>query len=449
MRPALCCLVWLGGCGTRDVPRFETTEWLPGGDATNTLLMGSNAFLRPAQNLTPEHLQDFYSGNSFFNQGWVEAPASTDTRDGLGPLFNARSCSACHFRDGKGAPPDSGEAPFVGLLLRLSVEEGAGLAPHPVYGIQLQDQANPGVPVEALPRIVWTEIPGSYQDGTPYALIAPEYVIEETGYGPLTDALISPRVAPHMIGLGLLEAIPERDLAWLEDPDDRDGDGISGRRQILADGRTGRFGWKGEAPSVEQQTSDAFVGDMGLTTPLALRDQCTDEQLDCLLEQDGGVPEVEPHIFDLVVLYTRAVAVPARRNAESRDLLAGRAAFYEVGCAGCHVPSAITEGAALPEFDDQLIWPYTDLLLHDMGPGLADGRPVGSASGREWKTPPLWGLGLMQAVSGHTRFLHDGRARNLEEAILWHGGEAASARDAFVALPAEERAQLLDFVSDL
>lgn len=441
----------LSACST---PTVEEGEWLVGGETTNTMLLGGNAFLRPAANLAAAEEQAFYSGNSFFNQAWVEAPASTDRRDGLGPLFNARTCSGCHMRDGKAAPPDDGVGPFVGLLLRLSVPGPDGApVPDPVYGGQLQDQALPGVPVEALPRVAWSEEPGTLADGTAYSLLRPTWSIEQTGYGPLPDDLmISPRIAPHMIGLGLLEAVPEDWIAALEDPDDDDGDGISGRRQRLpgpGGERTGRFGWKGDAPDVADQSAGAFLGDMGLTSPLRLDPECTEVQTECLSAPHGGEPEVDPDSFDRVVLYSRAVAPPVRRKADDPDVLAGKGLFGQLGCDGCHVPSVTTGEGALDAFSNQLIWPYTDLLLHDMGEDLADGRPVAAASGREWKTPPLWGLGLMQDVSGHTRYLHDGRARSLEEAILWHGGEAEESRVLYTELSSEDRALLLEFLGDL
>lgn len=435
-------------------PALDEGEWYPGGDATNTKLLGRNAFSLPAPNLSPEHEEQFYSGNSFFNQSWVQAPSSTMARDGVGPLFNARACSGCHLHDGKGAPPDSGTAPFVGVLLRLSVPGPDGApVPDPVYGGQLQDQANPGVPVEAVPSIAWEEIAGSYGDGTPWSLVRPRYTISDPSHGPLPpDLMVSPRVAPHMIGLGLLEAIPAARLEQLADPDDADGDGVSGRIQWLdtPEGRViGRFGWKGDAPTVERQVAGAFAGDMGLTSRLVTADDCTDAETECRAEASGGSPEVEDHILERVVTYAHSLAVPVRRAADDPEVLAGKHVFGDLGCAACHVPSHTTEDAALPELSGQLVWPYTDLLLHDMGEELADDRPLAEASGREWKTPPLWGLGLVDDVGGHTRFLHDGRARSLEEAILWHGGEAQDARDGFVGASAADRAALLAFLEDL
>jgi CxxC motif-containing protein (DUF1111 family) len=435
------------------VPRaeLEEGEWMPGGETTNVLLLGSNSFLRPAANLSSENQLFFYSGNSFFNQGWVEAPASTDSRDGLGPLFNARSCSGCHFRDGKAEPPDNGAGPFVGLLFRISVPGPDGPLPDEVYGSQFQDQAMPGVAPEVIPYVEWIEEEGSFEDGSSFSLISPSFAFEDLGYGPLPEDLMSsPRLAPHMVGLGLLEAIPEARLRELADPDDADGDGISGRIQFMDHSDLpGRFGWKAETVSVAEQVAGAFSGDMGLTTSMLEIDDCTEAQQECIDAVSGGVPEVEEQVFDRVVLYSQAIAVPVRRNADSGDVLRGKTLFNELECGKCHVASHVTGEAAIPELEGQLIWPYTDMLLHDMGEGLADHRPVGGASGREWRTPPLWGLGLVDDVGGYARFLHDGRARSLEEAILWHGGEAEASKRAYEALPLKHRAYVLSFLEDL
>lgn len=425
---------------------IEPGEWLPGGDTTNTRILGANAFLMPAQNLSAEHEIEFYGGNAFFNQGWVVSPASTEARDGLGPLFNARSCSGCHFRDGKGEPPDDGDGPFVGLLLQLSVPGPDGPVPDPIYGAQLQDQASPDVPVEALPRVEWSEEAHVYPDGSPYSLIKPTFTIHSPSHGPIaTDLMFSPRVAPHMIGLGLLEAIPVERLIELASQ----GQGRIHWLETEEGKVPGRFGWKATTPDVMVQSAVAFAGDMGLTSRLRFTDDCTETQFDCIDQINGGTPEVTDRILDRVVLYSQTVAVPARRDAENPDILKGKRIFNDIGCTACHTPSHTTGVGAIDELSNQLIWPYTDLLLHDMGEGLADGRPVGAASGSEWKTPPLWGLGLMEAAAGHSRYLHDGRARNIEEAILWHGGEADDARLAFMSLERSQRTLVLKFVEDL
>lgn len=450
MRPLVLLILATTACTPR-IAELEEGEWLPGDVATNTLLLGGNAFLRPASNLTPEHEGAFYGGNSFFNDNWVEAPASTQNRDGLGPLFNARSCSGCHFRDGRAQPPEEADGAMEGLLFRLSGADG-GIEPR--YGEQLQDVALPGLEPEGKVTIERSFPIGTFADGTTYELEAPTYELEMFD-GPLqSGATFSPRIAPAMIGLGLLEGIGVQDVLDREDPDDADGDGISGRAQWVTDVVTGepmlgRFGWKADAPTVLHQSAGAFVGDIGITSPLFPEDDCTPVQESCHGEPSGGEPEIEMRLLERVTIYSQAVAVPIRRSWDDEEVLRGKHLFSELRCDACHVPSFTTREAVLPEFDGLRIWPYTDLLLHDMGPGLADGRALGEADGQEWKTPPLWGLGLVPDVNGHTRYLHDGRARSLEEAVLWHGGEAEMSRIDYEHLPAEDRAALIRFVESL
>ncbi len=428
----------------------EPGEALPGGDTTNRRMLGANSFLRPADNLSQQNLSPFYGGNAFFNQAWVESPSSTTARDGLGPLFNAQSCSSCHFKDGKGVPPEDNVAPFEGLLFRLGLPGDNGVNAHPVYGSQLQDGSNQGIPTEGVAKINWTEIERTYGDGTPYTLMKPSYTLHDLNHGPVEeDIRLSPRIAPHMVGLGLLEAIPEERLQEFADPNDEDEDGISGEIQRDSSGLVGRFGWKGDKPTIDSQVAAALIGDMGLTSEIHMKDDCTETQTACLEAPNGGEPETTPEVFELLSHYSRAIAVPVRRNVDDPIVLQGKGLFHEIGCASCHVPSHVTGPAAIPELEEQLIWPYTDLLLHEMGEELGDNFPIGNASGTEWKTPPLWGLGLVEAVGGHTRYLHDGRARNLEEAILWHGGEAKASREQFEHLSADKRSALLTFVSDL
>lgn len=454
----IAALFWLG-CDdpAPSTPRVEPGEWLPGGATTNTFLLGTNAFSLPAHNISDDHEPMFHTGNSFFNQAWVQAPASTRTRDGLGPLFNARACSTCHFRDGRGQPPEPGEN-HAGFLLRLSV---AGVGPHgepvpdPVYGGQLQPFSIADVPPEGAPIVEYTVIEGAYDDGTPYTLLEPRYGIGELGYGPLADDIrMSPRIAPQMIGMGLLEAIPAARLEALADPDDADGDGISGRINHVWHGEAGveaigRFGWKAEQPTVRAQVAGAFLGDMGITSDPNPDQNCSGAQPECQMAIDGGGPEIEPHLLERVVVYSSLLAVPVRRDWEDPEVLRGKGLFKAAGCADCHVPTHDTGDAAFEELVDQAIWPYTDLLLHDMGPGLSDGRPVFGASGAEWRTPPLWGLGLVPTVNRHDRLLHDGRARGVGEAILWHGGEGEASAAAFRAMDKEQRAALVRFVESL
>jgi CxxC motif-containing protein (DUF1111 family) len=425
-----------------------------GGDAT-VFVDGRNAFGQPIDALTREERRAFAVGNNFFNDNWVTAPASTEGRDGLGPLFNAQSCSSCHEFDGRGAPPMSADDPERGLLLRLSVVGPDGHpVPDPVYGGQLQDRAINGVPVEGRIVIERTEVDGAYADGTPYTLLAPTYSIEDLGYGPLaTGVMVSPRIAPAVFGVGLLEAVPDDALLALADPDDANGDGISGRVNRVLDPSgalvIGRLGWKANVATVEQQTAGAFHGDIGITSSLQPDQDCTDAQPECRAAIDGGQPELTDAKLERVTFYTRTLAVPARRDVGDPDTEAGAQLFGELGCASCHRAEMQTGEAQVAATSNQTIRPYTDLLLHDMGPGLADGRPDGEATGSEWRTAPLWGIGLIDDVNDHTRLLHDGRARNAEEAILWHGGEAAAAQGRFLQLDAAARDRLLAFLDSL
>ncbi|MEZ4384980.1 MAG: di-heme oxidoredictase family protein [Nannocystaceae bacterium] len=446
----------LAGCGEPELEPLPGEE-LAGGDTT-IFDVTEDAYSFAARNMSFERRQRFVVGNSFFNKNWVAAPASTDGRDGLGPTFNARSCSTCHLRDGRGRPPAEGEA-FVGLLLRLSVP---GVGPHgeplpvPGYGDQLQPYALDGVPEEAAPHLEYVEESGTYADGAAYSLRRPIYTITAPAFGPLAEDLqVSPRVAPAMIGLGLLEAIPAASLVAAEDPEDADGDGISGRVNWVWDvdaaaPAIGRFGWKANQPSVRQQTAGAFLGDLGVTSSLFPQENCPEGQVECAASPSGGAPELSDDLLDDIAFYSETLAVPARRDVDAPEVLAGRELFRVLACDACHTPAQRTAAdAALEEARDQQIWPYTDLLLHDMGEGLADGRPDFLADGDEWRTPPLWGLGLLEAVNGHTELLHDGRARSIEEAILWHGGEAAPAKAAFADLDADDRAALLRFLESL
>jgi CxxC motif-containing protein (DUF1111 family) len=411
-----------------------------------------NAFSLPMPSLAAEHRASFFVGNSFFNQNWVAAPASVDSRDGLGPLFNARSCSGCHFKDGRGRPPEPGE-PLASMLLRVGLPgraaDGAPL-PDPTYGDQIQGAAVPGVPAEADVKVHYVEVPGTFADGTPYSLRRPTYALASLGYGPTApDLVISPRVAPAMVGLGLLEAVPRAVLEALADPEDGNGDGISGRPNLIGN-ELGRFGWKAEQPSVRSQTAGAFLGDMGITTALHPGENHTAAQGACASQPSGGQPEIDAQILDAVVLYARTLAVPARRQPGDAAVQRGEASFERAGCASCHVPTLHSAGLpGLPELAGQEIHPYSDLLLHDMGPALSDGRPSFRAEGTEWRTPPLWGIGLVKRVNEHELFLHDGRARGFAEAILWHGGEAQRSRDAFLRMSKQERAELVAFLGSL
>ncbi len=457
------CLWWgMGGAGGASgvLPAgfVDPDESLSGGDLTVSIT-SVGAFGRPAPDLPIKRADRFIVGNSFFNRKWVTAPASTSGHDGLGPLFNASSCKGCHKRDGRGRPPMKPGEMTRSLLIRLSVPGKApngGPNPDPVYGDQVQNRATLGIPPEADIEVTYTEVPGTFADGTPYSLRKPTYKLVAPAYGPFHDDLMtSPRVAPAVFGLGLLAAIPDATLLAMADPEDEDGDGISGRVNRVADVKSGgraigRFGWKAGQPTIEQQVSAAFIGDIGLTTPMFMEENFTVSQTAAAKAPNGGKPEIGQRIVDFIVHYQHLIAVPARRGVDEPKVRRGRRIFFELGCVSCHKPRLETgESPDFPELSNQTIRPFTDLLLHDMGPGLADGRPEFAASGTEWRTPPLWGIGLVETVSGHTLFLHDGRARNLTEAILWHGGEAQAAQEGFRNLDADERAALIAFLESL
>lgn len=461
---------------TTDFSAPEDFEAMQAGAGTVTKLVNQDIFSFSLSNLSFEQEEQFKLGNALFRKLWVSSPSSTEASDGLGPLFNARGCQNCHLKDGRGRPPlAGGRESAVSMFLRLSVPpkndaERALLASHevnviaePTYGTQLQDFGVQGLKAEGQMRVDYAELPVTLGDGQVVTLRAPAYTIDRLGYGLLAeDALISPRVSPQMIGLGLLEQVPAEDIVAAADPDDADGDGISGKPNWVRDPETGdvalgRFGWKAGAPTIKAQSSGAFAGDIGISTPLDNfpHGDCTEAQAACLDAPTGeqerlGVSEAPSPVLDLVTFYSQTLGVPQRRKVDDPAVLRGKAAFYGAGCASCHTPKFVTSRNAPNEVHRfQLIWPYTDLLLHDMGEGLADRRPEGEADGFEWRTPPLWGIGLTETVSGHTQFLHDGRARNLTEAILWHGGEAQAARDAFAAMSAAERNDLTSFLESL
>jgi CxxC motif-containing protein (DUF1111 family) len=460
---------------TTNFSKPEPFEKLPGGAATTKKLVNRDIFSQFSANLSFEEQDKFNLGNGFFTKVWVQAPASTQASDGLGPLFNSRGCQNCHLKDGRGHPPMGAADDGVSMFLRLSVpphtaaEQQAmdtgeeNVIPDPTYGGQLQNFAVNGLRAEGQMKIDYTDLPVTLGDGTIVTLRRPHYSVTDLGFGPMAkDVLLSPRIAPPMIGLGLVEAIPAEDILANADPGDANRDGISGKPNYvkeLLSGQImlGRFGWKDGAPTIRTQSADAFAGDLGLSTPLNNKPfgDCTAAEADCQKYPTGeqarlGVSEVPDPILDLVTFYSQNLAVPQRRDFDDPQVLRGKHAFYDAGCIGCHLPKFVTsrkaEGAA-QKF--QLIWPYSDFLLHDMGDGLADLRPEAQASGYEWRTPPLWGIGLTETVSGHTFYLHDGRARNLTEAILWHGGEAQKARDAFANLPKSSRDDLLAFLGSL
>ena len=441
-----------------DFTRPEPFENLSAGAATLQAAPSRDSFSAPSANMTAPRTLDFELGKALFDKLWVAAPASTRASDGLGPLYNARACQDCHFRDGRGRLPATPDARTPGLVLRFSL-------PDPVYGAQLQDQAAPGQKAEGKAVIAYQERSATLADGTVVPLRRPVYLIGDPAYDgsqPHSEGWprLSPRLAPPMIGLGLLEAIPSANILARADADDRDGDGISGRATVVMSAEygvpmLGRFGWKAAVATVREQVATALSVDMGLSSPLFPDPwgDCTAAQAVCRDAPDGQEPgirdgrELDGASLDLITLYARNLAVPARRGADDPTVLRGKALFYQADCTTCHVPKYVTARLAdRPEQSFQLIWPYTDLLLHDMGAGLAD---AGQGTAHEWRTPPLWGIGLTEQVGGQAAYLHDGRARSLLEAILWHDGEGATSRDRVKALPKDDRDALIAFLESL
>lgn len=471
--------LFAGGAWLRAAPPSDPLGELTGGQAT-VWADGKNAFSFPAANLADEERTRFAIGNSFFKRNWVEAPASTTARDGLGPHFIARSCGGCHALDGRGAPPAfqpggrrNSEAP-VALLLRLSVPGiGAhgGPAPEPVYGDQFNTAAVQGVVSEGDVTMRWQPVRGRFGDGTPYLLQKPVYGFSNLGYGPVArDVMVSPRIAPQLIGVGLLESIPEAEILRNAADQAAAGGPVKGEPNRVWDAflqreALGRFGWKANVATIAHQTAGAFVGDIGITSTRFPSEACTQTQTDCLAAPRGGraaesasgageAPEIDDKTLSDVVFYQAALAPPARRRANDPQVQRGLRLFADAGCAACHRPSYVTGDAPIPGMSSpalkgQTIWPYTDLLLHDMGEGLADGRPDFQANGRQWRTPPLWGIGLLKDVNGHTRLLHDGRADGVLQAILWHDGEARASRDKVLAFKKAEREALVKFLESL
>jgi CxxC motif-containing protein (DUF1111 family) len=377
---------------------------------------------------------------------------------GRGPTSNGEICIDCHAGNGRGHSPDSQREALASMVVRLSIpgeDEHGGPLAHPHYGDQLQDQGELGRAfAEGDAAITWSEREERFADGSAVGMRTPKLAFTNLSFGPLgAETLTSVRIAPPVLGAGLLDAVAESEL--LDIARAQKELGFNGRPNYVWDAdkqirALGRFGWKANQPSLRQQNASAFLNDMGVTTSVFKRENCPDVQTSCRKRPLGMVPEQPDRAFEALLFYTRTAAVPARRKVDEPAIVRGELLFAGAQCAVCHVPAIKTgEYPALPQLGGQLIHPYTDLLLHDMGEGLADGRPDFLAGPRDWRTAPLWGVGLSRKVNGNAALLHDGRARNVTEAILWHGGEAERSRETFRAMPAEDRAALLTFVESL
>ncbi len=456
----------LGACKTssNDLNQpIDATEEYAGGENFTTFDFSENAFGEEGKNITSTESNQFVVGNSLFRANWVTAPSSVQSLDGLGPIFNGISCGSCHFKDGRAKPPQTASEPLNGLLFRMSVglDNIGNAIPEPNYGGQFQDKAvttaNLGVLREGGVSVSYEEISGNYADGMPYTMHKPIYNFIGLNYGAFdANMMYSPRIAQQIPGLGLLENIPESIILALSDENDSNNDGISGKANMVWNVEKqalslGRFGWKANIPTLKQQTAGAFNGDIGITTSIFPKHDLTTNQQNMYANiPNGGNPEVDDNALEKIVNYVKMLSVPARRDFKDTEVLQGKTIFTNLKCGSCHYEKFETgNNSPIVALNNQKIRPYTDLLLHDMGAGLADNRPDYKATGTEWRTPPLWGIGLLQTVNNHTFLLHDGRARNVEEAILWHSGEAEKSKNDFKKLSSQERKNLIKFVNSL
>lgn len=438
---------WQGRGDRLDSVPLPEKAWL--GGMTTLPYQYSNEpqhrFKQMAGNIAPASGQPFMLGRRLHHTDFGSGehsekgnPVFDGLRGKLGPLFVAKSCVECHANNGRALPPAAG-APMLQTVVKTGSNEKG--SPHEKLGGALQPKSVNGAGDGSASIVNWKEISGTYGDGTPFTLRRPVY--EFAGGAP---AAYSVRLTPPLVGMGLLEAVSERDVLALADPQDANQDGISGRPQIVTDAETGqprlgRFGYKGAQPTLKQQIAHALNSDMGVTTSVFAR-------------TDGAAGDEKPELADgdlaNLTRYAATLGVSARRDLEDPEALRGEGLFAQANCSACHAPSFTTCAFhPLAELRSQNIQPYTDLLLHDMGGGLADNMGEAAATGSEWRTPPLWSIGLTAGVSGGEAYLHDGRARTLEEAILWHGGEAEKSKESFRTMPATDRAALVRFLKSL
>jgi CxxC motif-containing protein (DUF1111 family) len=437
---------------TNEFPESGYDDRLSGGAAT-TLDATSKAFGEMVDGLDARDETVHQIGDQTFGQTFVAPPAIKFT--GLGPIYNNVSCINCHRNDGEGIPT----AGFSnsGLLFRISIpgtDIHGGPNPAPGFGVQLQDKAVIGAQPEAQINITYTDVVVTYPDGSTVILHKPDYTVENPYTTLPSNYFLSPRLAPPMVGLGLLEKIPESTILSFQDPHDANGDGITGKANYVFDSvdkkvEIGRFGWKANSATLLMQIASAYLQDMGITS-YALTKESAYGQPQMNVVHGDVYPELADSLLNFVTYYVKTLAVPARRNVTDPDVKAGEQLFTQINCAKCHIPTIQTgTDLTLPQISNQRIHPYTDLLLHDMGDGLADGRQDFLATGTEWRTAPLWGIGLFSITNGTPYYLHDGRAHSLEEAILWHGGEAEKAKDNFMSLSKTDRDKLLKFLNSL
>jgi CxxC motif-containing protein (DUF1111 family) len=445
----LTLLITIGCKKAAVIEEVDEKDWYAGGSQTFFDQSGG-AFANTFIGLTPTQEQIHSVGDKFFEASFVSSPSPINP--GLGPLFNAVSCVSCHPSDGRNSAPAEGDN-LHNLLLRISVSgesvHGGPLA-IPNFGLQFQPRAIFGLTSEGNVNVNYSYIQGNFDDGEAYELRQPTFSILNSYMSFPSDAMVSPRLSRPVFGLGLLEAIPDWALLANQDLFDSNGDGISGKANSVWNVKDqkmsiGRFGWKAGSPTLLQQVGFAFSEDIGITNFLFPLENSYGQS-----QSVNSEKELSDSLIYSVTFYLKTLGVPAKRNISDSEVIRGKQIFTEASCVKCHTPKQKTAvNVAFKSISNQTIYPYTDLLLHDMGGGLADNRTEYLADGSEWRTPPLWGIGLTEVVNGHSNFLHDGRARNLTEAILWHGGEAANAKIYFRKLNASDRAALIKFLKSL
>ncbi|WP_394181407.1 di-heme oxidoredictase family protein [Marinomonas posidonica] len=432
----------------------------------------ASEYSQPLPSLSAEEKLEFRIGEGVFQKFWVPSPSSTTASDGLGPLYNTRSCNNCHVNNGRGHAPEAhvSGATIPSFMVRFgkrypgSMQHHDGIFPSvgdAHYGGQLQGQSANGTLPEGDFHLTYQTHVEVLADGQQVSLRKPILHWDKLHYGPFeADTGVTLLNTPSLVGMGLLDNIPDPYIIANADPDDLDQDGISGKVSWIPGQHNpvvGRFGYKASTPSVTAQNQLAFNTDLGLSTLLfpAPSGDCTPLQLECLNSPNGNSPhldnlEVDKQQSRLVDLFVSLAAPPAMRNLSEPDFLAGKDIFIDSGCASCHTPKMVTgNDSPYSVLKNRTFYPFTDMLLHDMGAELRSGFPVYSAEPQEWRTAPLWGIGLSEKVSGRVGFLHDGRARTIEEAILWHGGEAQSSQQAYKRLSKEYRQKLIYFLESL
>lgn len=410
----------------------ESITWMPPAGNATVAYEPNQAFLKLLTIIEDSEISSVSQGRELFIAQWLSAPNSRVALDGLGPLFNANACTACHIANGRVRPYHDEGRLDQSLLIRVSDSTGNA---HPVYGGQLQTKATAG---DAEATITW-----SLNNETQKIDYAFNSASQIDGYN--TGA----RLSPHLSGMGLLDLVEDSTLLEFADENDLNNDGISGRPHYVNEEsniRLGRFGWKAINSSLRTQNAGALSQDMGLTSPVHTQENCSHEQTVCAEEVNGGTPEVSEQTLTAIVNFMTALGVPDRRINDQTGFDNGSRLFESIGCSSCHRPTLTTgQSEKFNALSQQLIYPYTDLLLHDMGESLDDGVIEKNAQSNEWRTPPLWGIGIVEQSEG-ARFLHDGRAENIEQAINWHGGEAEQVKQTYNLLDDNEKNTLLEFL---